>query len=167
MHPHAQSYKVRPKRSPSTVMKSRQPALLCTRPPCDWQLGTLPGPGSSIPPPPPTAQQPNPDMLAAALTLPPGSYILPEVGVRHWPAFAAVCSPASSCAQAWGSASGLEATLLIVWQPPCAEVIKNPAAHLANCKPWMLAGCQRTPSAAPTMTGPSPKRQQPSVAGLL
>ncbi|KAI8465107.1 MAG: pectin lyase fold/virulence factor [Monoraphidium minutum] len=47
-------------------------------PAADWQLSTLPGPGTTIPPPPPAAQQPHPDALAAALTLPPGNHVLPE-----------------------------------------------------------------------------------------
>ncbi|GBF88480.1 hypothetical protein Rsub_01193 [Raphidocelis subcapitata] len=44
----------------------------------DWQLATLPGAGAPIPPPPPAAQKPHPNALAAALSLPPGSHVLPE-----------------------------------------------------------------------------------------
>lgn len=54
------------------------PSLTACRPACDWQLGTLPGPGASMPPPP-AAQRPHPDALSAAFTLPPGSHVLPEV----------------------------------------------------------------------------------------
>lgn len=46
----------------------------------DWQLHTLPDGGAHVHAPPPAALQPHPNVLAAALALPPGPHVLPEVG---------------------------------------------------------------------------------------